>query len=639
MVKMNRFIQFNDETVDAKTLLLYERLGRALADAPFLELTERKLLEFRPKEAIISMSVFWRHRAEEIIHAGRLSDIYLLTLGYWKHFSVNAWINFNLKNNLHPLRNFASELVMMLEEFRLSDLISKERVGTASVFDVRRKAYVHYHSSVLSSNMYKNHYVDAMMNQLFILLHEGIFTKMTIDWNEDVLPQNVDFNTIQTILQQAYDSKCTEDSIIIVERIIEILVMTISKDLVHQYYSAGDSITIDNTVFHYHKGMADADKGEEGPKETIEEVFRSWHRESESESGIHLEFELEHGRSGKSDANDAASGDEKAAIEETGSGDSEGNEDDKWTDDTSDKTDKRDHRIKAGKMFGKEHMNVVYEAKRVEVVDAVENRQKLSIWREKQRPYVRSFASEIKKRIDLKEDSKRERLIKGRLSTKLTTMVVDERPKPFYRKNAPSVNLDAVFGLLVDGSASMLDKLDETKAAVLLFHDVLRDLGIKHLISSYYEDAYLATKEVQPNVFDLMHTFNDSYNDNGLSILSFNANEDNRDGFAIRWIANQLAGRQEKHKFLLVFSDGEPSAFGYDRNGILDTAEAVMETEKKGISVIHLFLSTEEPTDDQKAIFSMMFGNKSASSNSVDSFTDQTLRILRKLLSIVIQNT
>ena len=52
MVKMNRFIQFNDETVDAKTLLLYERLGRALADAPFLDLTERKLLEFRPKEGI-----------------------------------------------------------------------------------------------------------------------------------------------------------------------------------------------------------------------------------------------------------------------------------------------------------------------------------------------------------------------------------------------------------------------------------------------------------------------------------------------------------------------------------------------------------------------------------------------------------
>jgi len=35
----------------------------------------------------------------------------------------------------------------------------------------------------------------------------------------------------------------------------------------------------------------------------------------------------------------------------------------------------------------------------------------------------------------------------------------------------------------------------------------------------------------------------------------------------------------------------------------------------------------------------MMFGNKTASSSSVEDFTDQTLRILRKLLTIVIRNS
>ena len=64
----------------------------------FIELTERKLLEFRPQEGIISMSVFWRHRTEEVIHAGCLSDIYLLTAGYWNHFSVKSWIKFTQKN-------------------------------------------------------------------------------------------------------------------------------------------------------------------------------------------------------------------------------------------------------------------------------------------------------------------------------------------------------------------------------------------------------------------------------------------------------------------------------------------------------------------------------------------------------------
>ncbi|WP_342504969.1 hypothetical protein [Sporosarcina sp. FSL K6-2383] len=633
MVKMNRTIQFNDETVDAKTLLLYERLGRALADAPFLELTERKLLEFRPQEGIISMSVFWRHRTEEVIHAGRLSDIYLLTVGYWKRFDVRTWLTFSDQYCSHPLRKFAMELLLLLEEFRLIDAITKERPGTATSFDIRREAYVSFHHNMLSSNLQKSFFADAMMNQLFVSLHEGMFANTSIDWGV------IDIGLIQSVLQHTYDVKNTQENTFIASRIVGIIERSIDKDLIHQYYSAGDSITEENTVFHYHKGMADAEKGEEGPKETIEEVFRSWHRENESESGVHLEYELEHGRSGKSDANDATPGNEDADIEETGSGDSEGNDNERWTDEESDKTDKRENKLKAGKMFGKEHLNVVYEELRIEVDNEHENRHKLLIWREEQKPYVRSFVEEMKKRIDLKEDSKRERLMKGRLSTKLTTMVVDERPKPFYRKNAPSINLDAVFGLLVDGSASMLDKLDETKQAVLLFHDVLRQLSVSHEISSYYEDAYHASKEIQPNVFGLMHTFADRDKDNGMSILSFDANEDNRDGFAIRWMADQLDTRQEKHKFLLVFSDGEPSAFGYDRNGILDTAEAVMETEKKGISVIHLFLSTEEPTGDQKALFAMMFGNKTASSNSVEGFADQTLRILRKLLAIVIRNT
>ena len=67
-------------------------------------------------------------------------------------------------------------------------------------------------------------------------------------------------------------------------------------------------------------------------------------------------------------------------------------------------------------MFGKEHMNVVYEEQRIEVIDELENRQKLTVWRERQKPYVRSFVEEMRKRIDLKEDSKRMRLMKGRLS-------------------------------------------------------------------------------------------------------------------------------------------------------------------------------------------------------------------------------
>ncbi|MHA6260873.1 vWA domain-containing protein [Sporosarcina sp. CAU 1771] len=631
-MKMNRFIQFNDEMVDAKTLILYERLGRALADAPFLELTERKLLEFQPKEGIISMSVFWRHRSDEFMHEGRLSDIYLLTIGFWKKFNVTDWTRHRKKYSTHKLQKFASELLLLLEEFRLIDEIIKERPGTESAFTIRKMAYNTFHKQAVISNMQKTFLADALLSELFIMLNDGFYNETPIEWGP------IDIGIVKTILQHAYDSKSTSDSLYITNRIVELVDQVIDQDLVNQYYSVAESLSEENTVFNYHKGMKDAAKGGEEEKDTIEEVFRSWHEENEDESGTHLEFELEHGRSGKSDGGKSELGNEDAEIEEFGFGESKGDVSDHSTEDETDKQEK-DNTKKAGVHFGKEHIHVTYEELRVEVMDNPENRQKLSQWREEQKPFVRSFVEEMKKRIELKQDTKREKLMKGRLSSKLTTLVVDERPRPFYRKNAPSVNLDAVFGLLVDGSASMLDKLDETRCAVLLFHDVLRQLQVNHEISSYYEDAYNASEEVQPNVFSRMHTFAERDKDNGLAILSFEANEDNRDGFAIRWMAERLAVRQEKHKFLLVFSDGEPSAFGYDRNGILDTAEAVLETEKRGVTVLHLFLSTEEPTEDRKAIFTMMFGSKTASSNSVESFTDQTLRILRKSLAIAIRNT
>ncbi len=632
MAKINRFIQFNDETVDTKTLLLYERLARALADANYVELKERKLIEFQPEEGVVSMTVFWRHRSEEVMHAGRLSDIYLLTAGFWKHFNIQDWRKFSAKYERHPLRRLALELMMLLEEFRLIDQIKNERPGTIDAFDIRKKTYTAFHRTNVQTNMQKGFLADALLSELYIILHEGIFAESSINWGA------LEFELIKTILTTAYDSRSTEETTYIVDRLMNVIEQSTQDDLFHQYYSVADIFANEKiTPFEYHEGMTDADQGEEDVKDTIEEIFRTWHEENEEEAGVHLQYELEHGRSSQAVGEEATEGSDDVEIEETGYGQSVGDMSEQDAEEERKQEEAHSGVKQAGQQFGKEHLNVVYEEEIVEDTDELENRKKLQVWREIETPYVRSFVKEMKKRIELKQTAKREGLLNGRLSTKLTTLLIDERPKPFYRKSAPSTQLDAVFGLLVDGSASMIDKLDETKQAVLLFHDVLRELQVSHEIASYSEDAFKASREVQPNTFSLMHTFQDRNRDSGLSILSFEAKEDNRDGFAIRWMAKRLARRPEKHKFLLVFSDGEPSAFGYDQNGIIDTAEAVIETEKRGISVLHLFLATQPPTEDQRALFSTMFGSKTAASDTVEGFTDQTLRILRKLLAIVIR--
>ncbi|HSO57845.1 MAG TPA: hypothetical protein VLQ66_06370, partial [Paenisporosarcina sp.] len=78
-------------------------------------------------------------------------------------------------------------------------------------------------------------------------------------------------------------------------------------------------------------------------------------------------------------------------------------------------------------------------------------------------------------------------------------------------------------------------------------------------------------------------------------------------------------------------------AYGYAANGIIDTAEAVIEVERKGIHLLHLFLSAEQPVEEQLQLFRMMFGAKTATAKNVDEFTTQTLRLLRRMLYLVVK--
>lgn len=628
MTSFNRFIKFNNEQVDAKKLLTYELLARALSGATYLKVTQRKLMEFRPSEGAISFSFFWKHRSEEIERAGQKTDLYLLAAGFWRNFDIAAYQRLLQTVSLHPLKNLAIQLGILFEEFRLMEHVRKERPGTSELFTIRTDVMSDYHREQFFENSRKGFIADALLNYLYVSVHKGTMFSSTLEGPDF-------FHFLVKPIERIYDFQNTKSNVELATLIIELAEEWIERDLVHTYYSLGDELSKDE-AFHYHAGVKDAELGKEEQKDTIEEIFMTWHRESQSEKGVHLNFELEHGRSGRG-GTDAREGSEPTDITEIGLGRSEGKQQPKKGLPEKD-GDREDFTKKDGSIFGEIHTHVVYEEKRIAFTKDEQKAGILEKWRLEQEPHVRAFVKELRRRIDQKRGNRRERLSIGRLSSNLLPLAIEERPRPFYRKQAPSKNLDAVFGLLVDGSASMIDKLEETKMAVLLFHDILRRLEIRHEIVLFYEDAFEATATMQPNTFEWIHKLEDGVRDSGQAILSIDAHEDNRDGFAIRWMAERLMIQQEKHKFLFVFSDGEPSAFGYDQNGILDTAEAVIKAEKSGISVLHLFLNTFSPSEEQKELFRMIYGAKSAASDSVEDFSDQTLRILRKMLTLVVQS-
>ncbi|MEK3953515.1 vWA domain-containing protein [Psychrobacillus sp. FSL K6-1464] len=627
MASVDRFIQFNNETIDARQLMHYENVAKALTKNTLLAINERKLIEFQPADQIISLSVFWRHREKHVMHAGRISDIFLMAEGFWKSFDVLKWQQFQEEKPTN-LTKFMDQLLFCLEEFRMVEMIQKKRIGTQKVFTIRIHTYLEFHKQQLRVNVQKGFLADAFISYLYICLYEGTMYVTGPDI----------FSVTNSIIQKVYESKNTQQSIDLAYQLYFLLNEYINEDSLLQYYAIISYTRVASKDFHYHQGAKDSERGEEGEKDTIEEIFRTWHRENEQENGVHLQYELEHGRDGKAQqAIEAEEGQEGHEITMTGKGQSSGNSKEGQVDQST--NDQSSDLKKAGKSFGKEHTNVMYQEKRIAITSISENQHLLYKYRQDHAPYLKAFVQEMKKRLEQKRVDKRTNLTKGRLSTKLTALWTDERPKPFYKKNAPSIQLDAVFGLLVDGSASMQDKMEETKKAVLLFHDVLRELKITHEIVLHYEDAYEATETSQPNAFEWIHKLEDGQKDNGLDILSMEAHEDNRDGFAIRWMGKRLENRAEAHKFLLVFSDGEPSAFGYAQNGIMDTAEAVLEQEQLGINVLHLFLNDREATEEQLNLFRLIFDKKSATASSLEKFSEETLRLLRKMLHLVVQSS
>jgi len=83
-----------------------------------------------------------------------------------------------------------------------------------------------------------------------------------------------------------------------------------------------------------------------------------------------------------------------------------------------------------------------------------------------------------------------------------------------------------------------------------------------------------------------------------VSLMDIEASGDNRDGLVIRHETEKLRMRSEKDRFIIMFSDGLPSAEQYNQSGIIDTHEAVQEARKSGIQVINIFIdeSNEENT-------------------------------------------
>lgn len=596
------------------------------------------LLQLHPKQ--ISASQFWATVDPQLRTAGYKTDVFLRGLGTMQDSDIPALQSYLESAEQSNLPAFARQLVTLLEDIRLEEKIRMNRPGTRLDFEQRTKALRHYFHTQLQTNVTQGNALDELFCLVYLQLHAA---EPDPPFPQAKAAQKNQLETLKPILFDVYAATTTKEVTRIAERILSLLnewypdmkkrymtfpikeISEIKERTVAEDLKRTDPLTDPN-----------AEESDRADQEAFEESLPTWHQEDEhaEQQQNYLQAELESGTKTniteggaprETEEGDEAMGTMQGSSLESSQNDySESPALDKQAahrQETNESTSFREANQSAVEIW-QEARSATAEEQRLyeQYVEEVDS-------------FRRRLARTIEKVLDYKRNAPTQHLLAGHLSKKLLPLILEDNPRVFYKKASESKEIDAVVSILVDCSASMHNKMEETKRGIVLFHEVLAHLQVPHSIVGFWEDAIGGSADYQPNYFHLVHGFDESpYANSGAAIMQLEPEEDNRDGFSIRVITRELLRRQEKNKFLLVFTDGEPAAFNYQEAGIVDTNVAVSETAKQGVEVIGTFLADGEINPQADAMMKNIYGKNRLLIPDVSEIPDQFAALLKRLL-------
>jgi cobalamin biosynthesis protein CobT len=152
----------------------------------------------------------------------------------------------------------------------------------------------------------------------------------------------------------------------------------------------------------------------------------------------------------------------------------------------------------------------------------------------------------------------------------------------FYKTALPNEAPELVLGLLLDESGSMCsgERATYARATAIILYDFCRSLGIPVMVYGH------TTGFSGGHSIDLYSyaEFDDIDGDDKYRMMDISARSGNRDGAALRYVAEQLSKRREEVKMLIIVSDGQPADSGYGGTAAEEDLRGVKhEYVKKGI--------------------------------------------------------
>ncbi|WP_377889013.1 vWA domain-containing protein [Alkalihalobacillus sp. R86527] len=622
-----KFLNFAENQTDPFLHLSLSDLAETLSNSE-IEVQFAFHSYYRPEESLVTVSHYWNDIFDGSQFDGMKSDVYLRSLGNVHHTNydeVDRYLS-KLKDTTNSL--FRKQLFSLLEDIRLESICIQKRPGTVYAFETRKRLFQKRFRARMEVHVRQHQDLDALFCAIYL---QAIGKPVAL--NERLSPYKPNIRHMISEVKKANSTDDVAKLATLFSNELDENLNDMTTEYVTMYGTSSKAqlVTEDEEVPEL-KSEDTLETSDNEDKETYDEEMNTWHEEQEQEGSNFLQFELEEGA--KSDLigegeRKEESGDQAFVSVQGASKQSEGSQFDEEeilkNKDTASSSSK-DAPLGEANRFVKEVQKSAEKPTEAQKSDYRTAKGEIQ-YAEK------SLRSAIQKTIEQKQIAPRSDLHFGRLNRKLLRLLTDENPRLFYKKNAPSTKLDVTFSLLVDCSASMYDKMEETRLGITLFHETLKGLDIKHSITGFYEDAFEADSDEQPNtLFNVIDYNRSTLPHEGPAIMQLEPEEDNRDGYAIRKVAQELQSRNEKHKILIVFTDGEPSAYDYSENGIIDTHEAVNNTRKHGIEVIGVFLSNGEPQDKEISTMKNIYGTQSLVIPSAQEIPAYLTPLLKRLL-------
>lgn len=164
--------------------------------------------------------------------------------------------------------------------------------------------------------------------------------------------------------------------------------------------------------------------------------------------------------------------------------------------------------------------------------------------------------------------------------------------KAFYKNNLPNEIPELAVGLLVDESGSMScgDRCTYARAAAIILHDFCDSLDIPVMIYGHSTDG----RGVALYSYAEFDGFD---NDDRYRLMDIHARSNNRDGAALRYVAERLSKRPEGVKLLILVSDGQPADIGYDGTAAEEDLRGIkQEYQRKGIVFVAAAIGDDKPS-------------------------------------------